>query len=507
MNTRREPTAVDSFMVVVFIVFLAVNLYLVFSGYAWHVLTPSHFHLCIEVVTPIVVLLSGNVFTFAVVYYGQLRTVRSIMVLCIASNMALLALLYSVTHPVFEDWLPVLADRNRNMNVVVVLGLSLMPLPLAASLSAEKVATPRVKTAYLLYGGVLIPLTALACVLSPSPLFIVIGPSGGLAGLTAIGWVVVVVIVSTAVASVLSYSINYLRTRDWLSLCFALATGMWTSAALVLVVLWNPFQVAEVLWFCDLACGMGLVAITMMVHAILEPFSAMEREIQSRTVDLEKSNRESEFYLLSWAHKVGNLIQGVMLHLELAAEARRTGSNPSDSELAAAELSAEAALINRHVAWLAQVKSAARLPLEATDPRGAIANACSTVSSMLSVDQYACDVTGDDVSVLADSNLSLLVATVLYLCLKNSEDPSKPLGVRIERRGDRVRVSFLTGTPEIVRRFTETLEAQSHQGLSTVNLDVYMSSLLLERYGAHVDKSGLDSGELTFVFIAADGHK
>ena len=137
--------------------------------------------------------------------------------------------------------------------------------------------------------------------------------SGGLEGLTPIALVLVLIIAVTMLVSFLKYAYDWIKTRDRVIMISCLALGFWLYAEIIIVLLENPYQLAEVVWLGAFTTGFVVIAFGMSVSAVFEPRKILEETVEHRTQELRDSKAESEFYLGMWTHKMGNILQAMRL--------------------------------------------------------------------------------------------------------------------------------------------------------------------------------------------------
>ena len=133
-----------------------------------------------------------------------------------------------------------------------------------------------------------------------------------------------------------------------------MALVLWTLSTLLFSLQESPYQVMELVWLSAMIYGFLVIAVAMIITAVIEPHKALVGLVEERTQEVEASRKESEFYLNLWGHKIGNLLQGMTMYLDLLALPEP--QNPQHLQESARGLSREAAFINRQIGILAQVK-------------------------------------------------------------------------------------------------------------------------------------------------------
>jgi hypothetical protein len=324
---------------------------------------------------------------------------------------------------------------------------------------------------------------------------------GGLGGLTIAGWAVAIFVPLLIVIAFVRLVGEYKQSRDLVVLAFALALLLWATASLNLSVLWNPDQVAEIVYMTDATAGMAVIGMAMVMDAIVEPFRTLETVIHKRTQELEDSKSETEFFLSAWAHKVGNMLQGITTYLDLVGYAATKGESLVSSQKEAAQLNWEAKIINRQVAWLSRVKASSKSPLVSVSLGLAISKAATSIAELAETRSILVTPNDEDICVLADDNLDLLFAGLFSHCVLPSRMNGASIAVRYDRDEDKIAVGLNMKTGPSTKDMAEFLRSTSLPSISKLDLDMYMTRLLLNRYGALVESHAGNDRRLVLRFI------
>ena len=491
----------DAILVIVFSLFMSFSILLCITGEAWDILSESDFQFWAILIASFTMAVAGGVLTDSLLYYSQLRNVRRLVILLLAVDILLLNVLYMLTHPSSAHWSVMFADRVRNRTITTTSGLAVMPAALLSSFAGDVPATLRNRILYGLWGGLVIPVFSLICFFSPTPLFVVTDPTGGLGGLTLQGWVVAILMPVAAVIAFVRFVVEYRKRRDRVVLAFGLALLLWATASAYLSLLWDPQQVAELIYMTDAMAGITVIGVAMVIDAFVEPFKTLEVEIEKRTEELEQSKRESELFLSAWGHKVGNLLQGITTYLDLSAHYPKAGEGAQGFQKEAIQLNWEAKIINRQVTWLSQVKSSSGLPLLPVDLGRAIAKAAESIGELMDGASVSLSPSNESVEVLADDNIDLLFTGLYSHCLLGVYRNKVKVSVSYRAEQMSVVVELVITDGPSPHDMVEFFKSKGLPDVVKLDLDMYMARLLLERYGASVEAGSGQKSALILRFV------
>ncbi|MBA7562445.1 hypothetical protein ES708_04097 [subsurface metagenome] len=135
-----------------------------------------------------------------------------------------------------------------------------------------------------------------------------------------------------------------------------LALILWITGTVFIIVLWDPLQIAELLWMTTIIAGFLLIATVQFVTSIIHPHKLLESQVFQRTQELNQSKRESDFYLSMWTHKLGNFLQGMVTYLDILEHASQNSEDDSKTRAVARDLSREAIIVNQQVTDLMRIR-------------------------------------------------------------------------------------------------------------------------------------------------------
>lgn len=487
-----------------FLIFFTIQLLVLISGLAWVYIEPNQFSYWMLVFVAFLAIASGIVSTYSFVQYTQERRFKSFVIALLGANIVLLAFLYLLTHPV-TTW-SVFSSRERNMTIAAAIGFLITPGVLGGSLIGDRPVTRRSRNISLLWGVVIQPSIALLLLFSPEPMFLLTGE--GFGGLTLFGWMLTITIgVSTSI-SLVRYSQEWVRTRERIKLASSLALVLWIMSFLIYLAIESPLQVAELLWFSGVANGFVLLAAAMMIASIVEPHRALESVVRERTLQLEESRNETEFYLRLWTHKIGNLLQGISTYLELIGYKAGEIDSITEMQKPAMDLAKESVLVNRQVENLVRIKENESSVTWPVNLYQVLINSIDEVKVFLddkSISVKLIDV-NQSLQVVADDLIRIVLTNLVIRCARQNKLNHQRATIQIKENQNNVQVLFgpcpLLSNSEIKEwsRNKPTLKS------SVVDLDLYMAWCLMERYGGSIEQQqspNYKEEELVLTFIKA----
>ena len=339
LTSKVEHHWVNRLLVLVFLLMVSFIIIMVASETAWVVLEYYEFAFGLNILTPLLAVSASGVAFYSFVSYLQNKEIQNLMLVMIASSIILWAFFYLLTHPASFDWSPSFASQDRNRTVVVLLGLTFPPSILLGLLGKNAKTTNVSSAVLILWGLVIMPISYLLVLLSPDALFVVTAPEGGVLGFTPLGWIIVIFIVIATITAIFGYAKQWLNTRDSIDLSILLALLLWSVGITIIILLSDIFQVAELLWYSCLICGFFLISAAQIISSVIQPYRDLESIVEKRTNELEQSQRESDFFLNMWTHKMGNLLQGMVSYLEILEYAKQNSMDDQKTRSAAGRLS------------------------------------------------------------------------------------------------------------------------------------------------------------------------
>ena len=472
-------------VVALFFLFLLVQILVLMSGLAWVYLDPAQFSFWMLVFVALLAIVAGVVATYSFVQYTQEGSLRSFVITMLGANVILLAFLYLLTHPV-TTW-SAFSDRERNITIVATLGFLVAPGVLGGSLVGHKPLTRKSRNIVLLWGVVIQPAIAFMFLLSPHPVFVLTGTGPG--NLSIAGWIISIIFAVSTILSLGRYLQEWIRTRESITLASSLALVLWIISFIIYLAIDSPVQVAELLWFSGVADGFVLLAVTMIMTSIIEPHRALESLVTERTVQLEESRKETEFYLRLWTHKIGNLLQGISIYLELIGIKAEEFPSLSDLKKTTSDLVMEAATINRQVEKLIRIKakgasvtwpvnishalSELDMKLRDTQDSGVVLTQLSNIDHEL--------------QVFADDLIEIVFSNLVALCIKQRSDNGKKTSVRVMESKDIIQVFLSPCSSHAIAEIEDWSIHNPSLKNSVVDLDLFMTWLIMQRYDGKID--------------------
>ncbi len=441
---------------------------------------------------------NSTLVAYSLVNYMQERDFRDLALLLIVLDGIILMLFYLITNPASASW-SLFADREKNRTIITAFAFVLIPFLLFGSLEKKSTATKKQEIVSAAWGLCLMPSVLLWFFLSPEPVFITSQNGGGISGITPLGWVILLGSLITLVGSLVKSFFAWIREKTRITLAYFLALVLWMTSVLTFVVQGDPFQLSELLWFWGISSGFAVIAVAMLISNVIEPRKELSEAVRSRTEDLEYAKKETEFYLNIWAHKVGNLLQGMTTYLDLfsASIDPEFLSRPQET---AKDLSGQATIINRQVAALLRVK-------ETEEPRtwpvhlaNMIRRAHEETIEALDRDSEALVLDGESkVHVIADDFLDLAFSCLFRFILDNHH-PDNPLKLKIEESKDKVQVSITCAGMTLTSDAELALSDDIIPNRKHLGLEIFTAKLLMAYYGGRLAyRKDSEAGATSFI--------
>ena len=499
MTSIDKRARVDLIVVAIFGIVLLIVISTLFSGVVWIDLDVPQLGLWINILVPLDIAVLGVVFTYALVRYTQDQTFRDLALILIALNAIIVSLFYILTNVTAIDWSP-FASRERNRTIVTAFAFIVGPPLLFGSLTEETPVSKRQRDISLIYGALIIPSIIAWFFFSLEPVFTTSVSETGLISITPIAWIILIFTALTMTWALGRSIQSWRRRRNRIDMSIAMALILWILSTTLFSLQQNPYQAMELVWLSCMLFGFLMIAVAMIITAVVEPHQALVGLVEERTQEVEISRKESEFYLTLWGHKIGNLLQGLTMYLELLA--LPDPHDPQHLQESAWSLSRDAALINRQVGILAQVKENTPQVLIPLNPRDAIQGALEAAGILVSPDKINVQVPFDmeRQRIMADSLLEAVFLNLLSFIARSKE--SKEIDVNIEFKeidgNVDIQVSY-SGKP-----LSEDIEVSVFQELNllktALNLDLYSVKILMDHYGGTFEYHRLqEPGQNQFV--------
>ncbi len=481
-SIRQTPDLIE---VVILGLTLYVALYLLIisiGGQLWIIISPQVVAVSLTLLVAANLATTSMIFTHSLIHYFQQKSVRYLLLLLMALDAAMLCVMFLITHPSL-DLFSLYADRNRNRSIAIAWGMVLMISGLAGAFSGDTVVTLRIRIIGFLFGIILLPMIGFWFLFSPEPVIVSTEPSGGLSGLTMTGWVAILILGSLMLTAFLKYIKEWFRTRDRVVLASTSAMFFWLYALVTVVVLESPYQFAEVIWVGSVTAGFALIALAMLSTAIIEPRRELEKTVATRTKELSDSKQESEFYLGIWTHKMGNLLQGLLVYLDLLQIAEESGSDTGDHRRSAMEIAREATLLNAQVTKLSQAKDVPGIERTPVSLVSVISNSMDLASKLLNPDAFRINfIVSADVDVLADEMLDIAILSLMSFFVRTRRHEDLDITITYEKKNDRVNTRIDCIGDEISIEYQEFLENHTVPQSPAIELDLYVARTIVELF-------------------------
>ncbi|MHA1637328.1 MAG: hypothetical protein ACTSUB_04870 [Candidatus Thorarchaeota archaeon] len=484
MPPNRKFTRDEIFIFGVFVTILAMVAILIFSGEVWVVVPRYQMSIWIIFGSVFVAMIGGVVATYSFVAYMQKPETRHIVLGLLGFDIIFIAFAFLFTHPSSELWIPFFPDRQRNRSIVMIFGMALIPSVLSGAFRGEVPVIKEHRWLIVLWGTVIVPVFVFWFSLSPEPVLISTDTSdaGGLFSATAIGAAMLGIVLIAFVVSFIRYLIQWFRKGDRIILGSGLALIIWIISLVLLGILNDPLLTLEIVWYTLTGAGFLILALTMIVTAIIEPHKALNEQVAERTQQLELSERESEFYLDLWSHKIGNILQGMQTYLELISQSVQDEKISSAIETAKI-LGKEANIVNRQVINLAQIKKSKEPILESIQLLEAIETAVSKASQFQESDNIIISVKVDpDVYALADNLIDLLFLSLILNIAKRELLDNVKMDITSSTSSTSYGIQFVCSCKALSPEGLSYLSETGLQVLKHLGLELFTVKLLLARY-------------------------
>jgi hypothetical protein len=438
------------------------------------------------------------VIAYSVLNFMQERDFRDLTLFLIAVDGIIIMLFYLITSPASASW-SLFADRERNRTIITAFAFILIPFLLFGSLETKASATEKQILVSTIWGLCIIPSMLLWFFLSPEPVFITTQNGGGLIGLTPLAVVIVMGALVTIGGSLVKSFLAWKREQSRITMAYFLAVLLWLSSLLTFTIQTSPFELSELLWLWGMSSGFAIVAVAMIISNVIEPRRELSEAVKVRTEELEYAKRETEFYLNIWAHKVGNLLQGMTTYLDLFSASMDPDflSQPQET---AKDLSSEAIAINRQVAALLRVKENEVARTWPVHLPNMIKKAYDDSIEALDASPESLILEGEsDSQVIADDFLDLVFISLFRFIFRNRLSDN-PLRLNIESVKDRVQVSITAEGMTLPSDAELAITSGIIPDRKHLGLEIFTAKILMTYYGGSIESQKDDeNGFLSFV--------
>ncbi|TFG28331.1 hypothetical protein EU528_11365 [Candidatus Thorarchaeota archaeon] len=475
---------------VVVVLFVGISLgflYTGISGLAWKILTIPSYSFILVILSITLAVTAGAVLTYSFVSFSQSREVRHLMFLVMSANILLWIVLFLSSHPSSVDWSVQFSDRNRNRTLAMAFVLVVIPTIILGSFTGEmKPSRPSVLL-LMLWGVIVMPLTSLVLFFSPDPLFIMVTSEGGVQGLTLIGGVISLGYLSSQLIVLPWLILRWRKTRNSTDLSLMLALALWIIGTIFIIILWDPLQVAELLWVTSIIAGFLLIGAAQFLTAIIHPHRFLEQEVKQRTRELNQSKSESEFFLNMWTHKLGNFLQGMITYLDILEYAEQHSEEDKETRTAARSLSREAIRVNLQVSQLTRIKEQLNEAIWPVMVIPFLEEAIEATKQIFEDDTVSFQFDRiKEFSVAADGFLSLLFQSIFSFHVGKRPAGKIHFIVTLNSAANKQIITISSQGDEIPINFRKFIESNEDIESIAPNLDLFTIKLLVTKYRATI---------------------
>ncbi len=368
----------------------------------------------------------------------------------------------------------------RTMSTTLVLAPSILFGKVSEEIDLDK---KRIITVFL-WGGILCPLVTIWFFLSPVPVFITTIPGEGL---TFTSVLILTILFPIFAVAFWKYYTSWQRERNRLDLASLLSILLWLFAIVLLGFQSNPLQVIELIWFSVFISGELLITLVTISSEIIEPQKSLRSLVEIRTEELFESKKESEFYLNIWGHKIGNLLQSLMLYLEIFSMGDKSAEEPTSLAETALDIGHEVDQINKQVSALIKLKEKEMHEL-------VLVNLADTIKSSVKIaeetfgsscfskwSEYLIDkvyVRGDEFFEIA------LVNLFSFIC---RHEPPRKILIYPKVSAEKITIQIDFDEPRLPKDIEDSLFSALQPTRTTMSLDLFIVKILMERYGGAFD--------------------
>ncbi|MHA2026030.1 MAG: hypothetical protein ACW98U_09030 [Candidatus Thorarchaeota archaeon] len=477
MQQRRSLGVGDYSLVIITLGVIIVSLVPLSSGFAFIEMVSEHMALILFVLVSIAAMMAGIIFTYALAQFTLQKQFRHLVLIFFAVNMIIITIFYFLTNVSMMSISP-FSNRARNRTIVAAFAFVLAPSILFTGVSDTIDLTRKRMVIAILWGGLLSPLISIWFMFSQDPVFLTTLPGGGL---TVASYLILALILPVWIVAGWRYYSAWKLERNRLDLAALLSILLWAYAICLFVIQSDPLQILEIIWYCVFLAGELLLAVVTVTTQIIGPQKELSILVEMRTEELLESKKEIEFYLNIWGHKIGNLLQSMVLYLEMFSSGGKGVDELSKMADTALLIGTEANQINRQVAALIKLKEQEEYEMTSVNLRevfettlhhiqGTYGSQCVQKTSSISEDVY---IFGDEFIELALMNL------FSFIC-KDNPDSNILFTPTID--SESVTLEFIFHGPRLPRDIEESLFSRLEPARTTLSLDLFTVKILMQRF-------------------------
>ena len=483
MEEVRQSSWESQVVLILFVLFLSGFVVSGVTGFAWNILSLNQFSLGFVILSFLLVVSAGAVLTYSFVSFSQSREVRHLMLLLMSANIILWIFLFLLSHPSSANWSVFFSDRDRNRTLAIAFVLIIIPSILLGSFTGD--LKPSRPSVFLLitWGAIIMPCISLWLFFSSEPVFIMVTSEGGIQGLTAIGTIISLGYLISQIIALPRIIHKWWKTKDPIDLSLMLALILWIIGTIFIIILWDPLQIAELLWLTTIITGFILIATVQFVTSIIHPHSILESQVFQRTQELNQSKHESDFYLSMWTHKLGNFLQGMITYLDILEHASQNNEDDTKTRVVARDLSREAIIVNKQVINLMRIRERQHQVLWPVNILQVLKEAVNSADQMIGTGNFNVEYDKlEDHDVMADNFLPLVFQSLVSYHYKNRIEDQPIFSITMELHEDILEIIFKSRGEKVPQELIEFMESGDNMNKIALDLDLFTIKLLVTRY-------------------------
>ncbi len=491
-----------------FVMFLSGFVITGISGFAWNILNLNEFSLILVILSFLLAVSAGAVLTYSFVSFSQNREVRHLMLLLMSANIILWIFLFLLSHPSSANWSVFFSDKDRNRTLGMALVLIIIPTILLGSFTGE--LKPSRPSVFLLitWGAIIMPCISLWLFFSIDPVFIMVTSEGGIEGLTTIGAIISIGYLISQIIALPRIIHKWWKTKDPIDLSLMLALILWITGTIFIIVLWDPLQIAELLWIATIITGFILIGTVQFVTSILHPHRFLESQVSQRTQELNQSKLESDFYLSMWTHKLGNFLQGMVTYLDILEYASQNSEDDTKTRVVARDLSREAIIVNQQVTDLMRIRERQHQVLWPVNLQQVLKEAVNSTDQMIGKGNFKIEyVKLQDHIVMADNFLPLVFQSLISFHHKKRIEHQSIFSIAMETNDDTLEIIFKSRGEAIPQELKDFMENGENMDKIALDLDLFTVKLLVTRYHASIKCERIEDASENLCIIDFPKHK
>ncbi len=277
------------------------------------------------------------------------------------------------------------------------------------------------------------------------------------------------------------------KTRNPFDLALMLALVLWITGTIFIIILWDPLQIAELIWITTIIAGFLQIAAVQFVISIIHPHRLLERQVLQRTRELNQSKHESDFYLSMWTHKLGNFLQGLVTYLDILEYASQNSEEDTKTRGVARNLSRDAIIVNQQVTNLMKIKERQHQVLWPVHLLPVLEETVNSADEMIGTEILSIEyVKTQDFAVMADDFLPLAFQTLIAFHHKNRIDDQQKFSITMKTYDETLEISFKSRGEVIPQELKDFMVSGEIMDKIALNLDVFTIKLLMNRYQASI---------------------